>query len=220
MNKVKLKKDYENACNAYLKAFCEKHEFYGLDNPETFWIGDQVGGIANCGDFTFDMATIVTDIDKDAPEEELLKWYDYTIEASEFNLPVPNLDHWLMGCPITPSKWFENMRAKRKEFEDLLKQENERLKNEKSNLYNHLQRLFDEGLCMKTTELEFGTLEVTVENRSQAKQITFFAKGMEDAKQKAMEWQVGQMLLNCDDFEEIVMFLAQRKKLKKEMSNG
>lgn len=48
---------------------------------------------------------------------------------------------------------------------------------EKSNLYNHLQRLFDEGLGMKTTELEFGTLEVTVENRSQAKQITFFCKG-------------------------------------------
>lgn len=43
MYKEKLKKDYENACNAYLKAFCEKHEFYGLDNPETYWIGDQVG---------------------------------------------------------------------------------------------------------------------------------------------------------------------------------
>lgn len=89
-----------------------------------------------------------------------------------------------------------------------------------SNLFNYLQRLFDEGLCMKTTELEFGTLEVTVENRSQDKKITFFAKGMEDAKQKAMEWQAGQILLNCEDFEEIVMFLAQRKKLKKEMSNG
>ena len=73
---------------------------------------------------------------------------------------------------------------------------------------------------MKTTELEFGTLEVTVENRSQGKQVTFFAKGVEDAKQKAMEWQVGQMILNCDDFEEVVMFLTQRKKLKKEMSNG
>lgn len=36
MDKEKLKNDYENACNAYLKAFCEKHEFYGLDNPETF----------------------------------------------------------------------------------------------------------------------------------------------------------------------------------------
>lgn len=91
---------------------------------------------------------------------------------------------------------------------------------ERSNLFNYLQGLFDEGLCINTTELEFGTLEVTAENRSQGKQITFFAKGMEDANQKAAEWQVGQMLLNCDDFEEIVMFLAQRKKLKKEMSNG
>ena len=107
------------------------HEFYGLDNPDTYWIGDEPGGIANCGDLTFDMATIVTDIDKEAPEEELLKWYDYTIEASEFNLPIPNFDHWLIGCPRTSSKWFENMRAKRKEFVDLLKQENERLKNGK-----------------------------------------------------------------------------------------
>lgn len=91
---------------------------------------------------------------------------------------------------------------------------------EKSNLFNYLQRLFDEGLCMNTTELEFGTLEVTVENRSQDKKITLFAKGMEDANQKAMEWQVGQMLLNCDDFEEIVMFLANRKKIKAEMNYG
>ena len=91
---------------------------------------------------------------------------------------------------------------------------------ENSNLFNYLQGLFDEGLCMNTTDLEFSTLEVTVENRSQDKKITFFAKGIEDAKQKAMEWQVGQMLLNCDDFEEIVMFLANRKKLKAEMNYG
>ena len=91
---------------------------------------------------------------------------------------------------------------------------------ERSNLFNHLLRIFDEGFSMKTTELEYGTLEVTVENRSKDKKITFLAKGIEDAKQKASEWQVGQMLLNYDDFEEIVMFLAQRKKLKKEMSNG
>ena len=88
---------------------------------------------------------------------------------------------------------------------------------ERSNLFNHLLRIYDEGLSMKTTELEYGTLEVTVENRSQDKKITFFAKGIDDAKLKAMEWQLGQILLNCDDFEEIVMFLANRKKLKAEM---
>lgn len=29
---------------------------------------------------------------------------------------------------------------------------------DRSNLFNHLLRLFDEGLSMNTTELEFGTL--------------------------------------------------------------
>ena len=126
MNKEELKKRYTDACNAYLKAFCEKHEFYGLDSPETYWI-DEPGGVANCGDLTFDMDTIITDIDKEAPEEELMKWYDYTLEASEFNLTIPNFKHWLMGCPRTPGRWLDEMRAKRKEFEDLLKQEKERL---------------------------------------------------------------------------------------------
>ena len=60
---------------------------------------------------------------------------------------------------------------------------------ERSNLFNHLLRIFDEGLSMNTTELEFGTLEVTVENRSQDKKITFLAKGMEDAKQKAARYR-------------------------------
>ena len=63
-------------------------------------------------------------------------------------------------------------------------------------------------------------IESYVENNPDFLFLTFFAKGIEDAKQKAMEWQVGQMLLNCDDFEEIVMFLAQRKKLKAEMMYG
>lgn len=88
---------------------------------------------------------------------------------------------------------------------------------ERSNLFNHLLRLFNDGLCMKPTELEDGTLKVMAENRSQNKKITFFARDMVDAKQKAEEWQVGQILLNCDDFEEVVMFLASRKKLRIEM---
>lgn len=48
MDKEKLKNDYENACNAYLKAFCEKHDYIyeGLD----MWVGNDVGTVACCGD--------------------------------------------------------------------------------------------------------------------------------------------------------------------------
>ncbi len=122
---TKLRKDYEDACNAYLKAFCEKHDY--LYEGTEMWVGEDAGGVACCGDGYFDMATIRTDIDKDAPEEELLRWYDYTMDAADFHLTQPNFEHWLLGCPRTPKEWFDNMRAKRKEFEDLLKEERERV---------------------------------------------------------------------------------------------
>jgi hypothetical protein len=118
-----LQENYQNACNAYLKVFCVKHDYLYEDD---MWVGNIPGTVAMCGDECYSMETIKTDIDKDAPKEELLKWYDYTIDANEFKLPVPNFMQWLMGCPTTPKKWFEEMRAKRKELENMIKEERER----------------------------------------------------------------------------------------------
>ena len=126
MDKELLKKNYSNACNNYLEAFCEKHEFNGLDSPLTYWIGDEPGGIANCGDLIFDMATIITDIDEDAPEEELLKWYDYTVEASEFNLPTPNFHSWLHGCPRSTKETLDNLRRMKANLESLCQEERDK----------------------------------------------------------------------------------------------
>lgn len=82
-----LRSNYESACNAYLKAFCQKHGF-----SEAYWVADRVGEIADCNEsYTFDMSTIRTDIDEDAPEEQLLEWYSYTAEADLFNLTTPQL---------------------------------------------------------------------------------------------------------------------------------
>lgn len=123
MDKQQLKKNYEDACNAYLKAFCEKHDFSLSD---TFWVGDDVGGIADCSGYDFDMATIRTDIDEDAPEEELLKHYDYVLDAMEFKLPTPNFHAWIHGCPRTDSEWFDKMRKMKEDFENAIKEENEK----------------------------------------------------------------------------------------------
>lgn len=123
MDKQQLKKNYENACNAYLKAFCEKHDFY---LSEAFWVGDDVGGIADCSGYDFDMATIRTDIDEDAPEEELLKHYDYVLDAMEFKLPTPNFHAWIHGCPRTDSEWFDKMRKISEDLENAIKEENEK----------------------------------------------------------------------------------------------
>ena len=125
MTNKDLRENYKNACNAYLKVFCAKHDYSFEDD---MWVGNEPGTVAACGDEFFNMETIKIDIDKNAPEEELLKWYSYTLEADEFHLPVPNYDHWLMGCPRTDNEWFENMREKRKKLAELIKEEQERCK--------------------------------------------------------------------------------------------
>lgn len=125
MAKEKLIKDYEIACNAYLEAFCNKHGYIyeGLE----MWVGKDAGTIACCGDGYFDMATIRTDIDEDVPEEELLRWYDYCMDASDCGVPQPNFHAWANGCPRSSKEFFENVRAKRKELEDICKEEKKRL---------------------------------------------------------------------------------------------
>nr|WP_295440286.1 hypothetical protein [uncultured Prevotella sp.]DAV55020.1 MAG TPA: hypothetical protein [Caudoviricetes sp.] len=120
MDKQLLKQNYENACNAYLKAFCDKHDFYYED---AYWCGDDIGGIADCSTYTFDMATIRTDIDEDAPKEELLKYDEYCLNALEFKLPAPNFHAWIHGCPRTSDEWFKMMHNAKEDFENKIEEE-------------------------------------------------------------------------------------------------
>lgn len=131
MDKQKLKQNYENACNAYLKAFCEKHDFYYED---AYWCGDDIGGIADCNTYTFDMATIRTDIDEDAPKEELMKHYDYNLNAIEFGLAIPNFHAWIHGCPRTSDEWFKDMRKMREDFENAINEEKDRIDKEEKDM--------------------------------------------------------------------------------------
>jgi hypothetical protein len=62
-----LRKNYEDACNAYLRAFCQKHG-YDEDDAVNSWAAGDVGGIASVGDEFVNMDTIIADIDMQAPE--------------------------------------------------------------------------------------------------------------------------------------------------------
>ena len=99
LTREELRLNYNEACNAYLLAFCEKHDF--MYDPRE-WIAGATGGTACVGDFYVDMSDIITDIDLDAPEEEYAKYYDYCLRVGSIaggELTVPNYDSWLRGCP-------------------------------------------------------------------------------------------------------------------------
>lgn len=120
-DRIKLKRDFEDACNAYLKAFCEKHG-YDYEDAVDFWVAGDIGDVVMCGDQFVSMETIRIDIDMDAPEEELLRWYDYTTEAGAYNLPTMNFRSWLKGAPRIPQESIENIKTRKQELDDLIKE--------------------------------------------------------------------------------------------------
>lgn len=91
--------EHYNACNKLLKIFCDKHEFDYEDAKES-WVADDIGGIACCGDYFFNMDVIVTDLKEDPHEDELTKWYDYTMRCSYLGISSCNYISWLNGCPV------------------------------------------------------------------------------------------------------------------------
>ncbi len=92
MANPKLKLRYESSCNAYIDVFCAKQEmdFNG-------WIGDEVGGIAECNDFYFDFHAIVKDIDTAQPKGLIIDWYYDNLEAERFI----NYDSYIRGLRVS-----------------------------------------------------------------------------------------------------------------------
>jgi hypothetical protein len=117
MDKDKLKTDYQNACNAYVKAFCKKH---GFDYSDNFWVADEAGTTACIGDYFIDMQTIISDIDLNAPEDDFLTWYDYCVEMHDFGSEnTPNFKSWISGCTRKSEEEIQELRKRHQEIEEL-----------------------------------------------------------------------------------------------------
>ena len=90
---------------------------------------------------------------------------------------------------------------------------------EKSKCFDYLLRILGEGMNVRTSPSNDG-LSVHVVNRNQEKSIDFKATDENDAKEKAVEWMLGQMLYNYDGFASLVIFLAGRENSIREMRYG
>lgn len=117
--KLELKLAYEAACTNYLAAFMEKYDLSCDPEP---WVGNEVGTIAEVGDYFFDFQDIKRCIDEDVEWQDLIEWYDYNIEVGILGLTTINLKSWLKGAPRVNQMRIEEIKAKRKEFEELIEE--------------------------------------------------------------------------------------------------
>ena len=48
--------------------------------------------------------------------DELLRWYDYTLDAHELGLSIPNFRAWHKGCPRISDEKINELKSMRKEL--------------------------------------------------------------------------------------------------------
>lgn len=122
MNKahIKLLKDsYADACEKYLQAFCVNYEFQYESDA---WVAGEVGTIANVGDYFFGFDVIKYCVDNDLKDyNELLNWYDHTLNCGQLGLPIPNFESWHKGCPRVSDNKIEQLLAMKYDLEKEIK---------------------------------------------------------------------------------------------------
>ena len=146
-NVQKTKQQFNDACNAYLKLFCEKHGF-DYEEAANSWVAGEAGGVCALGDYFVSFEDMKTDIDNDAPKDEYWLYYDYSLEAHELGFICPNYANWIRGYPrLSEEQRKSIIEAKnrvyeaknrvyeaknrvyeaKKEFERILKEENDKI---------------------------------------------------------------------------------------------
>lgn len=107
MNNSELWKNYQNACNDYLQAFCLKHNF-DFEDAKLSWVSDLPGTIVMIGDYYFSIETILTDINENIPEHVLFQYYDDSLKDG-YNM---NYRTWLKIDKKEYSEYLENLHNK------------------------------------------------------------------------------------------------------------
>lgn len=124
MDKEKIRKDFENACEEYLKALCEKFE---MPYDKDAWVANDVGTIACVGDYFINFDEIRYIVDNDLTLDEYLQYYDYCLEAYDYGITAPNLENWHKGCPRATKEDFANIRKAKERLEGLIEETKKRL---------------------------------------------------------------------------------------------
>lgn len=98
---LKAVEGFRAAAVEIVNLFCEKHGFRRYDGLDVYFV-DEFCGTCMIGDYAFGMQTMIEDLTDNCPEEELLRWYDYTLAYTWVfgsSDGCPNYRNWCKGCP-------------------------------------------------------------------------------------------------------------------------
>lgn len=96
-HKELLKKNFENAVNAYVDAFLD---LFKIGKSYTWWIRDRIGTDLFCfAEHVISLDEMIYCVENDVRYDEFLEYEEYNVKCLDYNLNTMNLESWHMGAP-------------------------------------------------------------------------------------------------------------------------
>ena len=89
-------------------------DYFDDNNPEYFWVSDDIGSILNYGDYWFSFSDILTCYKLNITEEQLINWYDFCLSNQKVNISLAKFI-------LSPQERKEQQKKQLKELEDRVK---------------------------------------------------------------------------------------------------
>ena len=78
--------EWENLTNKLTSRFL--YDYFDDEDPDYWWVSDDIGGVLNYGDYFFSFDTILTCYKLDISFEQFISWYDFCLSNQSVNISL------------------------------------------------------------------------------------------------------------------------------------
>ena len=78
--------EWENLTNKLTSRFL--YDYFDDEDPDYWWVSNDVGGVFNYGDYWFDFNTVLTCYKLSITFEQLINWYDFSLSNQPVNISL------------------------------------------------------------------------------------------------------------------------------------
>ena len=78
--------EWENLTNKLTSRFL--YDYFDDEDPDYWWVSDDIGGVFNYGDYFINFDTILTCYKLEITFEQFISWYDFSLSNQSVNISL------------------------------------------------------------------------------------------------------------------------------------
>ncbi len=122
---------YARVAEAYAKELVNMY-FTDEEGPYDYEWEDSDHWLLNVADNLFTLNEIRYIVDKNVPYETWKEWDKYCQRVAQFDISIPNLHSWNMGCPRMSEESIKNLEDLKAELGKAIEEERNRIETQKN----------------------------------------------------------------------------------------